>query len=165
LASDPAITTVRLPALLWIRVILDLRRRGAGEGESGAFLLGRQYGISGRVTTYICYDDLDPHAYHLGGIAFHASGYAALWQYCRENHLQVLADVHTHPGNDVRQSCIDRQHPMVPIVGHTAMIVPNFAHTSWRSLKIVGMYEYLGEFKWRMHAASKRPRRVRLTLW
>lgn len=163
--SDPAITTIRLPALLWMRVILDLRRRGTGKGESGAFVLGRQEGISGRATTYICYDDLDPHALHCGAIAFHASGYAALWRYCKERQLQVLADVHTHPGHDVRQSSIDQQHPMVPIVGHTAMIVPNFARASWWSLKTVGIYEYLGNFRWRTHAASEKPRRVGLTLW
>ena len=38
---------------------------------------------------------------------------------------------------------------MLPILGHTAMIVPNFAKTAWWSLNAVGVYEYLGDFKWR----------------
>ena len=165
MASDPAIITISLRVLLWRRIILDLRRHGGGKVESGAFLLGHQNNIPGRAMTYICYDDLDPRAHHLGGIAFHADGYAALWRYCRHKQLQVLADVHTHPGKDVRQSCIDQEHPMVPIVGHTAIIVPNFAHTSWWSLDGVGVHEYLGNFKWRSHGATERRRRVRLTLW
>jgi len=165
LASNPATTVVRVPLLLWAQVIVQLRRRGKGKGESGAFLLGPQDSVSGRVTTYVCYDDLDPHAYQSGAIAFHAVGHAALWEYCRKKKLQVLADVHTHPGQNVRQSPIDQRHPMIPMQGHTAMIVPNFAKTPWWSLGAVGVYEYLGDFKWRTHDASQKPRRVSLTLW
>lgn len=165
MASDPEITAIRLPLLLWRQVILQLRRRGAGKGESGAFLLGLQRGNCAEVTTYICYDDLDPQAYQSGGIAFHAAGNAELWQYCREKKLQVLADVHTHPGKGIWQSPTDQQNPMIPIVGHNGMIVPNFARTPWWSLKAVGVYEYLGNFKWRTHGVSEKPRRIRLTAW
>jgi len=148
-----------------MRAIFDLRRRGAGKGESGAFLLGPNNSRTRRVNTYICYDELDPAAYQNGAIAFHASGYVALWQYCREKKLEVLADVHTHPGSWVDQSSIDQRHPMVPVVGHTAMIVPHFANTRWWSLQAVGVYEYLGSFRWRIHPPSDRPRRVKLSLW
>src|SRR5207249_5131589 len=55
-----------------------------------------------------------------------------------ELELGRLADAHTHPGADVGQSPIDQRHPMVPIVGHTAMIVPNFANMGWWSLDAVG---------------------------
>lgn len=151
--------------MLWAHMIFKLRQRGAGKAESGAFLLGRQSGTSARVTKYICYDDLDPHAYQSGGIAFHATGYAALWQFCRENKLKLLADVHTHPGKDVRQSYIDQRNPMVPILGHTAIIIPNFGRTRWWSLNALGVYEYLGDFKWHTHDVSKKSRRITLTIW
>lgn len=165
MASDAPIVVVQVPVLLWRRVTRDLRRRGLGRQESGAFLLGRQGGARACATAYVCYDDLDPHAYQSGGIAFHAEGYAAFWQHCREKNLQLLADVHTHPGAWVDQSPTDQQNPMVPVVGHTALIVPNFGRTPWWSLKGVGVYEYLGEFKWRSHLASDGGRRVVLTLW
>ncbi|HEX4826337.1 MAG TPA: Mov34/MPN/PAD-1 family protein [Candidatus Polarisedimenticolaceae bacterium] len=148
-----------------MRVILQLRRRGGGRRESGAFLLGRQQGRITRVTTFVCYDDLDSVAYQAGAIAFHADGYAAFWKYCREKGLAVLADVHTHPGDGVGQSSIDQRNPMMPIVGHTAIIVPKFARTSSWSLSGVGIYEYLGDFKWRTHAPGDKTRRVVLTLW
>lgn len=161
--SEPG-NQILIPVLLWRRAILDLRRRGAGKTESGAFLLGWQNGRARRVTKYICYDDLDPHA-HSGGITFHAIGYAALWRHCKEKNLEVLADVHTHPACDVRQSSIDQHHPMVPTVGHMALIVPNFARTHWRSLEAVGVYEYLGNFQWRTHATNQTKCQVRLTIW
>jgi proteasome lid subunit RPN8/RPN11 len=165
LGCKPAITTIKIPFWLWIGIIFDLRRRGGGVRESGAFLLGREASDPARVSSYVCYDDVDPAAYQAGAIAFHASGCAALWRVCKEKQLDLLVDVHTHPGPDVRQSSIDERHPMIPIVGHTAMIVPNFARTAWWSLKAVGVYEYLGGFKWRTYPASVPDRRVKLSLW
>lgn len=165
LASDSAITAIKIPVWLWASVIFDLRRRGGGVRESGAFLLGRNDHNPARVSTYICYDDADPEAYQHGAIVFHANGCAALWQHCREKHVQLLIDVHTHPGRDVRQSPIDERHPMLPVVGHTAMIVPNYAKTCWWSLMAIGIYEYLGGFKWRTYLPSGPDRRVKLSLW
>jgi proteasome lid subunit RPN8/RPN11 len=164
LASELVITAVGVPVLLWARIIFQLKRRGRGRRESGAFLLGPEDSAAGIVTSFICYDDLDPDALS-GAISFHAVGYAALWQHCREKNLQVLADVHTHPGHGVGQSSIDQRNPMIPVKGHTAMIVPNFARTSLWSLSAVGVYEYLGDFKWRIHGASQKPRRVSLVPW
>lgn len=161
--SAPAI--IEIPITLWRRLILDLRQKSAGMRESGAFVLGRRRGSFSRVTEYLCYDALDPEAYQGGAIAFHAPGYAALWKHCRHKELEVLADVHTHPSGRVRQSPIDRENPMVPVFGHTAIIVPDFGRTAWWSLKAAGVYEYLGGFQWRDHPTSKKSSRVRLVLW
>lgn len=155
---------IRVPILLWRRLIFDLRRRGGGRGESGAFLLGAERGQRSVTTSYICYDDLDSNAYQGGGIAFHAVGCAALWARCRERRLEILADVHTHPGDGVGQSEIDQRNPMIPVVGHTALIIPRFAFMPWWTLKSVGIYEYLGSFAWRTHARET-GQRVVLTLW
>ncbi len=162
MAPDSQNGKLRLPLPLWIRTIFQLRRRSSASRESGAFLLGRESGT--KIITFVCYDDLDPDAYQAGAIAFHDAGYAALWRYCRERKLQILADVHTHPGSGVQQSWIDQQNPMLPTVGHTAMIVPHFGHTPWWTLRQVGVYEYLGDFTWREHSHAV-ARRVSLTLW
>lgn len=155
---------IRVPRLLWAGVIAQLRRRGAGRRESGAFLVGVP-GDHPKVSDCLYYDDLDPHALHSGAVNFHAEGYARLWQVCRERGMDVLADIHTHPGSDVRQSTIDERHPMVPTVGHTALIVPHLAYTTRWSLDAVGVYEYLGNFRWRTHTAMASPRRVTLSWW
>lgn len=165
MASETDGVTLRVPVLLWARVISQLKRRGRGKRESGAFLLGPQDDAAGMVTVFVCYDDLDPDAYESGAISFHARGHAALWQYCRDRKLQVLADVHTHPSSNVQQSSIDQRNPMIPMKGHTAIIVPDFARTGWWSLAGAGVYEYLGDFRWRSHAVSQKPRRVRLVPW
>jgi proteasome lid subunit RPN8/RPN11 len=164
-ASDPNIRAIRIPRLLWGQMIFQLRRRSAGRRESGAFLVGRLKAGTPRVTSFICYDDLDPNAYDTGAIYFHDVGYSALWQHCRERKVEVLTDVHTHPSAGVAQSPIDRKNPMIPMVGHTAMIVPNFGRTPWWSLDGVGIYEYLGNFNWRTHYPSVAPGRINLTLW
>ena len=165
MASESILGSISLSIWLWARLLADLRCRGEGIRESGAFLLGYSDGFRGRVTTYVCYDDLDPDALRTGAIAFHAMGYGALWQACRERSLEVLADVHTHPGSSVEQSSIDRRHPMVPVVHHTALIVPRYGRASRWSLRGVGVYEYLGNFKWTTHNRSGMPKRVSLTLW
>ena len=162
MASDA--TGIAMPILLWRRLLRELRRRGGGRRESGAFLLRARGAGSGRITRFICYDDLDPVSCP-GAITFHAQGYAALWEYCRQKAVEVVADVHTHPGPHVGQSEIDQRHPMVPVVGHTALIVPNFADADWWSLEKIGVYEYLGDFTWRAHGPASGRRRVRLTLW
>lgn len=158
-------TSIRISFFLWWRLVHRLRRRGQGRRESGAFLLGSADNLAGKVSSFICYDDLDPDAYQSGAIAFHADGYAALWEHCRNHRLQVLADVHTHPGWGVEQSYIDRENPMIPVMGHTGMIVPNFATSAKLSLAGVGIYEYLGGFKWRKHDPAIKLARVRLALW
>lgn len=164
MASELDSRQIRVPALLWRRVILDLRRRGGGRRESGAFLLGSLRGPTAVARSYVCYDDLDPNAYQGGGIAFHAAGCAALWSYCRKSGLEILADIHTHPGGNTGQSETDRRNPMLPLVGHLALIVPNFAHTPWWSVDGVGVYEYLGNFQWRTY--NNRPAALlKLTLW
>jgi hypothetical protein len=162
--SDISIQTIRVPLLLWMRAIPELRKRGQGQRESGAFLLGTQHGPIGKVMKFVCYDDLDPHAYQGGGIQFHDTGYSVLWKLCRERSLQILCDVHTHPSSNVGQSPIDQQHPMIAVVGHTAMIIPHYAHTSRWSLSQVGVYEYLGGHQWRIHGVQPSLRRVRLAL-
>jgi proteasome lid subunit RPN8/RPN11 len=131
---------------LWRQLIADLRARGAGRRESGAFLLAAP-GSSG-VTAHICYDDLDSSALDTGIIVFHGVGYARLWQICEERQLRVVADVHTHPGDWTRQSYADATHPMVGTPGHVALIVPSFARGNSLSLRGVGVYRYRGNHQW-----------------
>lgn len=154
-----------IPRLLWARLVFNLRRRSDGRRESGAFLFAPEDSNSHRVTTFSCYDDFDPRAYQSGAITFHGEGYAALWEHCRRKKLQILADVHSHPGTWVGQSGTDQENPMIPTRGHTALIVPNFGQTPWWSLERVGVYEYLGDFKWRDRRIAGAPPRVALSVW
>ena len=137
---------LELPASLWRELICELKKKGMGERESGAFLLGTLE--SAKVTKFICYDDLDPHTFDSGIIVFESYGFAPLWKYCRENKMKVLADVHTHPGSWTGQSTLDKTNPMIVQKGPIAMIVPNYAKRWKQSLKGVGVYQYLGDHEW-----------------
>lgn len=138
---------LNIPVKLWQTMIADLKARGMGKRESGAFLLGPVG--SKAITEYICYDDLDPHCLDTGIIEFDHIGFSKLWPYCIEKQLRVFADAHTHPpGSSTRQSGLDIDNPMIVEKGHIAFIVPNYARNTPQHMQGVGVYEYLGNKKW-----------------
>jgi len=133
-------------------MIADLKARGRGKRESGAFLLGPLEGKT--ITEYICYDDLDPRSLDTGIIEFDHIGFSKLWPYCVKKQIRVYADVHTHPGGGTRQSGLDIDNPMIVEKGHIAFIVPNYAQNNRQHLQGVGVYEYLGSKKWATQTVS-----------
>jgi proteasome lid subunit RPN8/RPN11 len=162
LAADRCIT---ISHLIWMSLVGELRHRGRGRRESGAFLVGRKGDVERRVVRFICYDDLDHQALEHGIVTLHAAGMSALWDLCRKESLTVLADVHTHPSADTRQSDTDRHYPMVPVAGHVAMIVPNFGQASRWSLAGVGVHVFEGAGQWISYRGAGTNLPVRLTAW
>lgn len=132
---------------LWAELLQELRRRGRGQHESGAFLLGVKGTDRREVKAVVYYDDLDPHAYDSGVCVLHGDSFAKLWKICRKRNLSVVADIHTHPGV-ARQSHSDQTNPMVANVGHVAIIVPNFARAPVVEA-VLGIYEYSGDYEWK----------------
>jgi proteasome lid subunit RPN8/RPN11 len=151
---------LKIPALLWRRLLAELRKRGGGHRESGAFLLGRPGGR--RVTRFLCYDDLDETALETGIIMVHATGFVRLWEICEREKLRVFADVHSHPSAWTGQSESDRMHPMIAQAGHLALILPNFAKRNRRTLGGAAVYEYLGNHQWKTWPAKSGP--IKITL-
>jgi proteasome lid subunit RPN8/RPN11 len=141
------------PTPLWHAAIGELRRRGGGKRESGAFLLGERTTLRGverrRVRRFVCFDDLDPRCLDEGIVVFDGAGFSSLWALCRETGLEVVADVHTHPGI-ARQSDTDRRHPMIATAGHFALIIPDFAARVPTGVDM-GVYEYAGAHRWYDH--------------
>lgn len=131
---------------LWREVTRELRARGHGRRESGAFLLAARNGQPTRIVAAAYYDDLDPDSL-TGAISFNTIGYSALADRCSSDGLTVVADVHTHPGRSTRQSTTDRAHPMVAIAGHIALIVPHYADRS-TALRQVGVHAFHGADGW-----------------
>jgi len=131
---------------LWFQLIRKLRKSGIGSRESGAVLLGKYN--SNRVLLCISLEEFDPNCLTNGFISFHSNGYVKLWKYCKENNLVVLADVHTHPSSWISQSTTDIRNPFISILGHVAIIVPNYALSRFQLKTGVGIYEYGGKFEW-----------------
>jgi len=156
---------IQIPLLIWRRLVADLSARGAGSRETGAFLMGIK-GDEGRsVVRYLCYDDLDRRALTHGIVEFHRGGFSKLWDVCREGGLQVLADVHTHPTRDVRQSSIDKANPMLPVRGHVALILPKYGRSSKWSLAPAGIYRFAGGGQWETFHPDAAYCPVKLSLW
>lgn len=135
-----------IPRGQWLALMAELRRRGHGRTESGAFLLGKRQGDRRLFETGVFYDDLDANAYSTGVCVLYADAFERLWEICRSSGLQVLADVHTHGGR-ATQSEADRRNPMVARPGHLALIVERFARDPvWRHR--MGLYRYEGSHAW-----------------
>ena len=154
---------ITLQRKTWRALLAALQQRGQGRRESGAFLVTSKPERA-FVTDFVLYDDLDPDCL-TGGIDFHGIGYHRLGEYCRDRGVRVVADVHTHPGEHTRQSPMDQQHPMVPRVGHIALVVPNFAEGRIRS-QDVGVHRYRPDHAWEAWQGRDAARRLKVTwLW
>ncbi len=134
---------------IWAMGVRELERRTrGGRRESGAFLLGDSpAGGSRRILEFVFYDDIDPNALDSGIVKFAGARLSDLWEICRQRGYGVVADVHVHPFG-YRQSDSDRADPVIPRAGHIAVIIPNFARGETRPGGI-GIYEYLGNGRWR----------------
>lgn len=156
---------IHIPMLTWRHLVSELGRRGSGSRETGAFLMGKKDDESRAVVDFLCYDDLDRRALTHGIVEFHRRGFSNLWDICRDRGLQVLADVHTHPTRDVRQSHIDMVNPMLPVSGHLALILPRYGRTSKWSLSPAGIYRFVGGGQWETFHSDEADCPIKLTLW
>lgn len=148
---------------LWRHLCRQLRERGKDRTqESGAFLLGHRHGNRARVTHYVLYDDLDPNCLRSGIVRFDGRYFGALWEICRARSVEVVADIHVHPGSS-RQSDADRHHPMISCTGHIALILPDYAQEPI-SRQRIGIYKYRGDKQWTTVPAFERSRFLQIGL-
>jgi proteasome lid subunit RPN8/RPN11 len=132
---------------IWDDGIRQLARRTrGGRRESGAFLLGRR-GTPSIIERFVYYEDIDPEALETGIVLIDGRRLGDLWKICREAKLEVVADVHVHPGS-FRQSASDKANPIIAERNHIALILPDFAQGSNMPGKI-GVHRYLGNRQWR----------------
>ena len=81
---------------------------------------------------------------------FDGRHFGKVWERCRSDGLTVVADVHVHPGG-CGQSPSDRHNPMIPEIGHLAIIVPSYAAGKIMPTGI-GIYETSESRQWRSHS-------------
>lgn len=141
----------------WRATVTELGRRGRGERESGAFLLGDREGDRRTVTRVVYLDDLDPDCL-TGGISFNGLAYSKLWDICDAEKKIVIGDIHTHPSSWVEQSDIDAANPMLAQEGHVALIVPDYATRNIEAEE-VGVHRYDGE-AWQTWTTDQAARRL-----
>ena len=124
----------------------DLRIRGKGRRESGAFLLATSDAGDYVVRRWLSYGELDPKSLAYSYVRLESAAFAKLWDWCGRHGVKVVADVHTHPCGP-GQSLSDKTHPMVSLAGHVALIVPWFAQRDPQPHD-VSFNVYEGSGKW-----------------
>lgn len=143
---------------LWIKLIKGLRKRGEGRRESGGFLLVKSG--NSKVVKVVFYDQFDKTVSKSGIIEF--KGAVPFFEFLAKEQLEVLADIHTHPTRNTKQSDSDQKHPMIRIKGHIAIIAPNYANNLFIFPKDCSIYEYMGNFDWIKFETSKLPIHLKL---
>lgn len=143
---------LRCSRSIWRAGVAELARRTRGQRqESGAYLLGKDWPQGGqRILEFVYYDDIDPHALDTGVVTIRQTALPRLWALCRERGYGVIADVHVHP-HGYGQSASDKANPVMPRVGHVAMILPNYADENPEPGRI-GIYEFAGAGRWIDHS-------------
>lgn len=131
---------------VWKGLMADLHRRGGDRRESGAFLLGQVTQDAKIVSEWVSYEDLDPASRKHAIIRLDTCAFPRLWQVCADREVQVLADIHTHPGRPI-QSRSDRAYPMLALTGHIALIAPRFARGTVKPSD-VSFNVYAGGGRW-----------------
>lgn len=153
---------LRIRPALWAELLRELRRRGAGRRESGAFLLSPRGGNGRTVSHVIYFDDIDPDSL-IGSIHLSQDAFPKLWDLCDHLDARVIGDVHTHPSQWVEQSNIDADNPLVARRGHVALIVPDFAQLDIGAAD-VGMHEYHGD-SWTSRYGDAAARAIYIGRW
>lgn len=133
---------------IWRAGVTELARRTRGElQESGAYLLGIDLPHGGqRILEFVFYDDVDTQALATGIVTIRQTALPRLWELCRARGYGVVADVHVHPYG-YGQSPSDMTNPVMPRVGHVALILPNYAAGGPEPGQI-GIYEFRGAARW-----------------
>ena len=151
---------LRISHTLWTELTGELHRRTQGFHESGAFLMGQKSGTERVATAVVYYDQLDPEAYDTGVCVLHGDAFGQLWDRCATLGLSVVADAHVHVLR-ARQSRADKENPMIAQPGHLALIFPLMARSPVRRWS-VGVYEYLGNYRWRSHGGCHISRVIKI---
>lgn len=131
---------------VWQGLMDELRQRGRGCRESGAFLLGTETAEAKSVETWLAYDDVDPQSLNFAYVRLGSEAFSKLWLHCSRLGFSVVGDVHTHPRGP-GQSLSDKANPMISISGHMALIVPRFAQGQVQTSD-VSLNVYLGAKRW-----------------
>lgn len=146
---------------LWQRTWMKLRSHGDGQREAACVWAGVRSEHEERVTEVIFLDDLSGvEAFPLQHKTTRKAT-AALFAQLRDKKLSIIADVHTHPGDWVDLSWIDKAHPIEYRPGLTAIVLPNYATTE-PSLETIGIHSYLGDGQWRQLEGDQAKSKVRI---
>ena len=84
-----------------------------------------------------------------GGVRLDSKVLLKLSEELEKRDLLLLAQVHSHPG-DFGHSLGDEERAVSYRLGFVSIVVPNFALIDIRDLSVCYVYEYVGNWKWKL---------------
>lgn len=153
---------IKISSSLWQKTQKGLATRGAGERESACLWVGQRGKEIWLVKGIIFLDDIPGT---ISNRRYHHTPKEVvnkIYQVLRNEGLQIIADVHTHPGGNVEMSNLDKNHPIEYRIGLLSIILPNFGFAPV-TLRNTGFHEYLGNDKWGRIPYKDVLRRISLT--
>lgn len=131
-----------------------LRRRGDGRRESMCVWPGRRVPRRQIVTGVIFLDDLPGTSATETSYTVSPEASGALFRQLDAMGCDIVAALHTHPGDAVDLSPADRASPLEYRVGFLSIVIPGFADGA-PALDRIGVHEYVGDGEWRTLAAAE----------
>ena len=116
-----------LPLTLCLRVWSGLVARSDGHRESAAILLGRSDGSDDFALDAVFHHDLDDDRGEALYVELTELGKTRLYDRLAAQAQRIVALVHTHPGNWVGLSEVDRENQICSRVGVWSIVLPNYA--------------------------------------
>lgn len=112
---------------------------GAGEAHEGiAYWAGHRVGLETFVTTCIAPDATTTW----GSFDTSARTNASVVMYLASAGLELIGQVHSHPGNRVDHSKGDDERALMPFDGFLSLVVPHYARRGMRPLAMCGIHVF-----------------------
>jgi len=136
-----------IPRDLFEASIKVLRKRGCRKQE-GLVLWAGASSPNAEEAYVISY--IIPRRGHWGGgVRLDTRVLLKLSEELEKRDLLLLAQVHTHPGN-FGHSLGDEKRAISYRIGYISIVVPNFALSDTGDLSTCYVYEYMGNWKWKL---------------
>lgn len=138
---------VVLTQALWQATVKGLGARSEGRHETACVWTGHRLPEAWSIEAIMFLDDLPGTTGLPRQHRTPRSALDVLFAELRKRELQIIADVHTHPGSWVGLSPVDQSHPIEYRLGLLAVVIPHYARVPV-SLADAGIHEYLGAHRW-----------------
>jgi proteasome lid subunit RPN8/RPN11 len=140
--SSPVLGLVWVLAAVLDRSVEIMKQTGfPGQPHEGVvYWAGRRIGLESFVTTCIA----PPTRTTRGSFATSSQANAKVIMYLGSNNLELIGQVHSHPGAFVGHSLGDDQGALMPYDGFLSIVVPHYARRGMRPLTMCGVHLFEG---------------------
>jgi len=138
---------IYIPRLVVKKTVEHLRKYGAQGNEGLVFWAGIEAGDSSKFVTTCVY----PRVRWASGASVSSDVIAGaeVVREVRRKGLEIIAEIHSHPGHWVGHSIIDDENPFVLANGNISVVVPCLGDEGMEPLWKCGVYLYNMKDGWR----------------